>query len=279
MTVVGATALLATALSVMAIAAVAACAVSISHWVPLSSERSLKADDCFSLDHFVNSLPLVTRDDGETRSESAKSSTSVFSATGRAWTICRWRPSSARSLTEGVVSSSDGKAVIAFLVLSEDELDLRARRWISTDTWELCRVGLTTHLRPWPFDVVWDEVRDRCSQKVLGGMDNDAARTDQAKRLRDERVGVCDVLENLIRRHRVESLVGERNRPLDVCDYDVDPVLASHFSQLFRYFNLIDSRTIRRVAQNILAAAAPQIQQTIVAGVLSNTLEEFTDLG
>ena len=37
----------------------------------------------------------------------------------------------------GVVSSSDRKAVIAFLMLSEDELDLRAQRWISADTWKL----------------------------------------------------------------------------------------------------------------------------------------------
>lgn len=36
-----------------------------------------------------------------------------------------------------VVSWSDRKAVIAFLILSEDELDLRAQRWISADTWEL----------------------------------------------------------------------------------------------------------------------------------------------
>ena len=34
----------------------------------------------------------------------------------------------------GVVSSSDKKAVIAFLTLSQDELDLRAQRWISADT-------------------------------------------------------------------------------------------------------------------------------------------------
>ena len=68
----------------------------------------------------------------------------------------------------GVVSSSDKKAVIAFLTLSQDELDLRAQRWISADTWELCRVGLTTHLRRWPFDVVWDEVRDRESGAVDG---------------------------------------------------------------------------------------------------------------
>ena len=68
----------------------------------------------------------------------------------------------------GVVSSSDKKAVIAFLMLSQDELDLRARRWISADTWELWRVGMTTHLRRWPFDVVWDEVRDRENGAVDG---------------------------------------------------------------------------------------------------------------
>ena len=53
-------------------------------------------------------------------------------------------------------------------MLSQDELDLRAQRWISADTWELCRVGMTTHLRRWPFDVVWDEVRDRESGAVDG---------------------------------------------------------------------------------------------------------------
>ena len=85
-----------------------------------------------------------------------------------------WPPLAAHPAIEctkpdgGVVSSSDSKAVIALLMLSEDELDLRARRWISTDTWELWRVGLTTHLRPWPFDVVWDEVRDRESGAVDG---------------------------------------------------------------------------------------------------------------
>jgi hypothetical protein len=68
----------------------------------------------------------------------------------------------------GVVSSSDRTAVITFLTLSQDELDLRARRWISTDTWELWRVGMTTHLRRWPFDVVWKEVRDRESGAVDG---------------------------------------------------------------------------------------------------------------
>ena len=38
-----------------------------------------------------------------------------------------------------VVSSRNRKAVISYLMLSEDELDLRAERWISADTWELWR--------------------------------------------------------------------------------------------------------------------------------------------
>ena len=33
----------------------------------------------------------------------------------------------------GGVSPSDKKAVVAFLTLSQDELDLRAQRWISAD--------------------------------------------------------------------------------------------------------------------------------------------------
>ena len=61
----------------------------------------------------------------------------------------------------GVVSSSARKAVIAFLRLSEDELDLRAKDWIGADTWKLWRDGMATQLRRWPFDVVWDEVRQR----------------------------------------------------------------------------------------------------------------------
>jgi hypothetical protein len=37
-------------------------------------------------------------------------------------------------------------AAIAFLMLSEDELGLRARRWISADTWKLSRVGMAARL-------------------------------------------------------------------------------------------------------------------------------------
>ena len=58
-----------------------------------------------------------------------------------------------------VVASSDRKAVIAFVMLSEDELDLRANRWISADTWELWRAGMSARLSRWPFDAVWQDVR------------------------------------------------------------------------------------------------------------------------
>jgi len=60
----------------------------------------------------------------------------------------------------GVVSTTDRKAVIAFLNLSEDELDLReAQRWISANSWELWRSGMAARLRRWPFDQVWAQVR------------------------------------------------------------------------------------------------------------------------
>lgn len=61
----------------------------------------------------------------------------------------------------GHVPTNDRKAVIAFLRLSEDELDLRADDWIGADTWGKWRAGMATQLRRWPFDVVWDEVNQR----------------------------------------------------------------------------------------------------------------------
>ena len=75
-----------------------------------------------------------------------------------------WPPLAAHPAIEctepdgGLVSSSDRKAVIAFLMLSEDELDLRANRWISADTWELWRAGMSARLSRWPFDAVWADV-------------------------------------------------------------------------------------------------------------------------
>ena len=50
-----------------------------------------------------------------------------------------WPPLAAHPAVEctkpdgGGVSPSDKKAVVAFLTLSQDELDLRAQRWISAD--------------------------------------------------------------------------------------------------------------------------------------------------
>ena len=56
------------------------------------------------------------------------------------------------------MSSRDKKAVIAFLMLSEDELDLRAQGWIGAETWSLWRAGMATQLGRWPFHEVWEGV-------------------------------------------------------------------------------------------------------------------------
>jgi len=69
----------------------------------------------------------------------------------------------------GHVSTDDRKSVIAFLRLSEDELDLRAADWIGADTWVMWRAGMATQLRRWPFNVVWDEVSLRESTAGADG--------------------------------------------------------------------------------------------------------------
>ena len=42
--------------------------------------------------------------------------------------------------------------------MSEDELDLRARRGISADACELWRAGMAARLARWPFEEVWADV-------------------------------------------------------------------------------------------------------------------------
>ena len=62
------------------------------------------------------------------------------------------------TLDGGVVSANDKKVIIAFLMLSEDELDLRAHGWIGPETWRLWRAGMATQLGRWPFHEVWEGV-------------------------------------------------------------------------------------------------------------------------
>lgn len=69
------------------------------------------------------------------------------------------------------VSPEDKRAVIAYLRLSEDEADLRARGWISTDTWALWWEGVATQLQRWPFDEVWADVYEYESQPERQGED------------------------------------------------------------------------------------------------------------
>ena len=69
----------------------------------------------------------------------------------------------------GAVLDEDRRSVIAYLRLSEDELDLRARNWISQDAWELWRDGIASQLRRWPFEEVWRDVAQRESEAGDGG--------------------------------------------------------------------------------------------------------------
>jgi len=62
---------------------------------------------------------------------------------------------------DGRVSPDDRRVVISYIRLCEDELDLRAERWIRADTWELWRSGMTMQLRRWPFEDIWREVSAR----------------------------------------------------------------------------------------------------------------------
>ncbi|GAA1866460.1 hypothetical protein GCM10009772_47340 [Pseudonocardia alni subsp. carboxydivorans] len=59
------------------------------------------------------------------------------------------------------VSPQDEKAALAYLRLSEDQLELRREGWISHETWEIWSAGIKAQLdRRWPFDVVWQKVAE-----------------------------------------------------------------------------------------------------------------------
>jgi len=59
---------------------------------------------------------------------------------------------------DGVVAAADRLAIMAYLRRCEDELELRAERWVSADTWEPWRQGIASQLRRWPFEPVWKDV-------------------------------------------------------------------------------------------------------------------------
>lgn len=54
----------------------------------------------------------------------------------------------------------DRKAVHAYLVLCEDELDLRAEGWISDATWELWSKGIQDQLGRGSVLEVWEQAKD-----------------------------------------------------------------------------------------------------------------------
>ncbi len=59
---------------------------------------------------------------------------------------------------DGYLSDTDRAAVLAYLHLVEDELNLRAENWIRRDTWRIWRAGMASQLRRWPFSEVYVDV-------------------------------------------------------------------------------------------------------------------------
>lgn len=53
------------------------------------------------------------------------------------------------------VQPQDEKAAWAYLRLCEDELELRASKWVSTPTWTIWSWGMREQLQRWPFSEVW----------------------------------------------------------------------------------------------------------------------------
>jgi hypothetical protein len=56
------------------------------------------------------------------------------------------------------VTSSDEKAILIYIRLCEDELELRCAGWISTVTWSIWSKGMLVQLQRWPFNVVWQSI-------------------------------------------------------------------------------------------------------------------------
>ncbi|MFI0404328.1 hypothetical protein [Actinomadura sp. 3N508] len=63
------------------------------------------------------------------------------------------------------LSENDGKAIFAYLLLCEDELDLRESGWISDATWRIWADGMRTQLGRSPFKDIWQEIANRLEQQ------------------------------------------------------------------------------------------------------------------
>jgi hypothetical protein len=66
------------------------------------------------------------------------------------------------------LSENDEKAIFAYLLLCEDELDLRGLGWISDATWRIWADGMRTQLGRSPFKDVWQEVSSSLEERPAG---------------------------------------------------------------------------------------------------------------
>jgi hypothetical protein len=75
--------------------------------------------------------------------------------------------------TATTLSEDDRKALLAYIVLSEDEAQLREDGWITRRTWRIWASGMADQFRQWPFSEAWQQAqawrpdRFRCLQEVM----------------------------------------------------------------------------------------------------------------
>jgi hypothetical protein len=79
------------------------------------------------------------------------------------------------------MSDQDRRVALGYLRLSEDELDLYHKGWISVSTWKVWSEGICSTLASSPFEELWAEI--------------ESSQTDQFKNLREFLAQDCDHLK------------------------------------------------------------------------------------
>ncbi|MFE0921280.1 hypothetical protein ACFY2D_35000 [Streptomyces nigra] len=79
----------------------------------------------------------------------------------RYWQILDRFPSEALVAEQGrSLDSEDERVVRLYLRLCEDELELRQLGWVSGQTWEQWRSGITAALEQWPVVQEWEPIKE-----------------------------------------------------------------------------------------------------------------------
>ena len=74
-----------------------------------------------------------------------------------------------RGRGKGSSSDDDEKIVRAYLLLCEDELDLRADGWISDATWRIWGKEIRAQIEHWPFREIWNSIKEESPEQSEPG--------------------------------------------------------------------------------------------------------------